>query len=66
MERNFDVWGDTFSDDELMTPAERNITSFDEAKSQLETYILERADWMDRNIDTLRHVQTPSVHTKPT
>ena len=55
IERNFEKWGYTFDEDYcLLIPHERDIHSYEEAVRLLKEYLLERADWMDKNIYTLK------------
>lgn len=54
IERNFSRWGYSFEDDTLLTPAQRNLHSYEEAVGQLKGFLKMRGDWMDDNIDTLR------------
>lgn len=59
--RNFEKWGYTFEDDfGMLTPAERNLGSYDEAIEQLKNSINKRAGWMDKNIHTLRQYSAES------
>lgn len=60
IERNFKKWGDSFDDDDLLSPEERNIHSYEEAVAQLKNFIKERGDWMDENIETLRQYSAES------
>lgn len=61
--RNNAVWSEVLEDDTLMVPKTRNIRSYDEAVTQLKTFLDNRGDWIDRNIDSLRQYCHPS-HTK--
>lgn len=60
VDRNFAVWGYTFQDQTMLTPADRNISSFDSAVEQLKDFLRQRGSWIDRNIDTLRQYSHPS------
>ena len=53
VDRNFEVWRDSF-DEDLLIPEDRNIHSYDEAVDQLKTYIINRGIWMDEHIETLK------------
>lgn len=56
IERNYEVWGYSFEPDEdMLIPTERNPRNYDEAVNQMKEYIEERGNWMDSNIDALRH-----------
>ena len=43
VDRNFERWGDSFNNDELLTPKERNLHSHEEAVAQLKSFISTRA-----------------------
>ena len=60
IDRNFEKWGYSFDSDTLLEPAERNIHSYEEAVSQLKTFIKERGRWMDDNIESLRQYSAES------
>jgi len=65
VDRNFAVWGYTFTPDEdLLSPAARNPRSYDEAVEDLRTYLDERLAWMDENIETLRQYSADSKTKK--
>ncbi|MBR1483274.1 MAG: CotH kinase family protein [Ruminococcus sp.] len=53
IDRNFERWGYTFEDDELLTPEDRNLHSYDEAVTQLKSFVKRRAEFLDTNIDVL-------------
>lgn len=53
VDRNFERWGYTFEDDDLLTPKDRNLRSYDEAVSQMKSFIRQRAKFLDDNIDVL-------------
>jgi len=53
VDRNFERWGYTFEDDNLLTPKDRNLHSYDEAVSQMKSFIRQRAKFLDDNIDVL-------------
>lgn len=55
IDRNFAVWGYTFEPEHgLLEPAERNISSYDEAINQIKNFIAVRGAWLDKNIELLR------------
>ena len=60
IDRNFEKWGYSFDSDTLLEPEERNIHSYEEAVSQLKTFIKERGRWMDDNIESLRQYSAES------
>ena len=47
-----------------MSPGERNVLTMDEAVEQVKTWIHERVQWMDENIDALKAVSHPSRHKR--
>lgn len=53
VERNFSVWEYTFGQD-MLQPAARNPRSHAQAVEQLKTYIHERGEWLDDNIEILK------------
>lgn len=59
VDRNFTVWGYTF-DYDLLSPVERNPTSYQEAIDQMKDFLSWRIPWMDENIDALRHYAAES------
>lgn len=60
--RNFEVWGDTF-DKNLLIPKERDLKSYDDAIEQYKNYIIKRGRWMDEHIDVLQQYSHES-HVK--
>lgn len=55
VDRNYQVWGHTFSEEYgLIQPTERNPRSFEESLEQLEDFMHLRGQLMDENIETLR------------
>lgn len=73
VDRNFSVWGWTF-DPEQLSPRERqrpnpatgetlrdvNLSSYEEAVEWMMEYIVDRGQWMDEHIDSLRQYCHPS------
>ena len=58
-ERNYEVWGYSFdpaalSHDARLAPDERNPRTYEEAVEQLKSAALDRAGWLDRNIEHIR------------
>ncbi|MBP3210490.1 MAG: CotH kinase family protein, partial [Oscillospiraceae bacterium] len=62
IEDNYEVWGDVWTTEgknayvlanSYLQPLDRNYTSYDEAVTQLRTYITLRGKWLDENIDNL-------------
>ena len=62
IEDNYQVWGDVWTTEDknayvlansYLQPIDRNYTSYDEAVTQLRTYITQRGQWLDENIDNL-------------
>lgn len=61
IDRNYEVWGYTFQPEyNMLTPAERNPGSYEEAVEQMKEFLRKRISWMDRNIDTLRQYSAES------
>lgn len=61
VDRNYEVWGYTFAPEHtLLTPAYRNLHSYEEAIEQLKGFLARRIAWMDENIDTLRQYSAES------
>ena len=64
--RNFEVWGYTFEREnqtspmEFLRPIERNPQSYEEAINQYKTFLKERGNWLDENIDSLLQYSHPS------
>ena len=55
VERNYDKWGYTFSEEyDLLHPHERNPRSYIAAVSQIKTFLTRRLEFMDENIEALR------------
>ncbi len=62
VKRNFDKWGYTFDQNfTMLYPKERNLTSYDAAIKQLKNHLLERAAWLDENIETLKSYSAASA-----
>ena len=65
IDRNFEKWGYTFEEKNgLLKPADRNLTSYDEALEQLRSYIHVRGEWLDINIDSLLQYASESRNKK--
>ncbi|MBC8569562.1 CotH kinase family protein [Zongyangia hominis] len=69
VERNFSIWGYTFDPEQMnrwsvLKPVGRNLTSYDEAVSQLKGFLKKRGDWMDENIETLYQYSHDSKNKK--
>ena len=65
VDRNFEKWGYTFEEGNgLLQPAERNLNSYDEALTQLRSYIHVRGEWLDANIDSLMQYASESKNKK--
>lgn len=59
IDRNNERWGYSFdvtkiSDRNKLAPDERNMSSYDEALTQMKTRLIERGKWLDKNIENLR------------
>ena len=65
IERNFDKWGYSFQPEYNLLKGEgREICSYDEAISQLKGFLIERGNWLDRNIDAIREFSAESAVKK--
>ena len=65
IERNFDKWGYSFlPENDLLEGEGREICSYDEAVAQLKEFLIERGNWMDRNIDAIREFSAESAVKK--
>lgn len=53
VDRNFEKWGYTFQE-ELLSPSDRNLHSYDEAVTQLKNFFKYRLSWLDNNIETIK------------
>lgn len=73
VDRNFEVWGYTFDPEQLSTRErqrpdpitgetlrEANPSSYEEAVEWMMDYIVDRGEWMDEHIDSLRQYCHPS------
>ena len=73
VDRNFEVWGYTFDPEQLSTRErqrpdpitgetlrEANPSSYEEAVEWMMEYIVDRGEWMDEHIDSLRQYCHPS------
>ena len=60
IERNFELWGDTFEEYRPLIPDSRNPDSFEEAVEQLKRWLHERGEWLDENIHTMNQYAHPS------
>lgn len=63
IERNFEVWGYTFSLD-MLSPDDRNLLSHQEAVDQLKGYILDRGAWLDENLHIIQQYSHDSKNKK--
>lgn len=60
VKRNEARWGYSYNDDSLLKPKERNLHSFDEAVSQLKSFIQKRSEFLDNDIDVLAQYSAES------
>lgn len=61
IERNYQVWGYSFSPAyDLLIPSERNPRSYEEAVDNVKNFLRQRTAWMDKNIETLRQYSADS------
>lgn len=63
VDRNFSVWGHTFEKN-MIDPPERNPRSHEQAVQQMKTFIKERGEWMDENIEVLKQYSHESKNKK--
>ena len=64
IDRNFEVWGYTFTTENLpkmLKPDSRNYHSYKEALEQYKDFLHNRGIWMDENIETLKQYCHTSV-----
>lgn len=65
IDRNFDVWGYSFLPGyNLLNGEDREICSYDDAVSQLKGFLIDRGNWLDRNIDSIREFSAESAVKK--
>ncbi len=65
IERNFNKWGYSFlPEKDLLEGEGRGICSYDEAVARLKEFLIERGNWMDRNIDAIREFSAESAVKK--
>lgn len=60
IDRNFEVWGDTFQEYRALEPDYRNPDSFEEAVEQLKEWLCDRGSFLDENLHTIRQYAHPS------
>ncbi len=61
IQRNYEKWGYTFQEaEDLLTPTERNPRNYEQAIQQMKDFLVQRAQWMDDNIDVLRQYSAES------
>ncbi len=63
VERNFEVWENTFEMD-MLKPSERNIKSHEEAIEQMKDFISKRGAWLDENIEVITQYGHESKNKK--
>lgn len=60
IERNYEVWGYTFEREnqtelwQFLTPFERNPESYEEAVDDYKSFLIDRGNWLDENIESLK------------
>lgn len=64
IDRNNAKWDEIITQWAPLEPETRNVHSHEEAVAQLKSWLLERSQWMDNNIDALRAVAHPSRNKK--
>lgn len=63
-ERNFAVWGYSFTEYRPLDPDSRNPDSFAEAVEDLKAFIRDRGAWMDEYIETVQQYGHPSINKR--
>ncbi|MEG2290847.1 MAG: CotH kinase family protein [Clostridium sp.] len=65
IDRNYEKWGYTFSEEHnMLEPDERNPENYEEAVKQLKDAIVERGAYLDKNIETLYALAHDSINKK--
>ena len=65
IQRNFDKWGYSFQPEyTYLIGEDRDLHSYEEAVSQLKNFLIQRGNWMDRNIDAIREFSAESAVKK--
>lgn len=64
VERNFEVWGYSFTEYRPLEPDDRNPDSFPDAVEELKDFIRERGAWMDAHIETVLQYGHPSINKR--
>ena len=65
IDRNFEKWGYSFLPEKNLLVGEgRAIGSHEEAVAQLKGFLIERGNWMDQNIETVREFSAESAVKK--
>lgn len=64
IDRNFEKWGYMFVPENDFTETHFHPTNYDEALNQLKEAIHKRGEWMDKNIEALRHYSHVSKNKK--
>lgn len=63
IDRNYEVWGYSFSQEEdMLIPTERNPRNFEEAVADLKQSIIKRGEFLDANIETLKSLSHDSIN----
>lgn len=65
VDRNFQVWGDSFlPENDLLKGEGRNIASYEDALEQYRRRLVSRLGWMDKHIESIRSYSHESVNKK--
>lgn len=65
IDRNFQVWGDSFlPENELLLGENRGIGSYEEAVEQYRRRLISRLGWLDKHIESIRSYSHESVNKK--
>lgn len=61
VERNYEVWGYEFSEEnDMLVPTERNPRTYEESIDNMKQFIHVRGTWLDENIESLRQYSAES------
>lgn len=63
IDRNFSVWGYNF-ENEMVQPPERNPRNHEDAVNQIRSYVHERGEWLDENLEILLQYSHESKNKK--
>lgn len=65
VDRNYEKWGYSFDESEdLIVPTEKNPRSYEEAISNMKSFIINRGNWLDANIEAIYQYSSDSKNAK--